>query len=254
MNRFDLSGKRALVTGGSKGLGAAMAQALAEAGADLVLVARGEETLAETAADIRKTGRQVDLAPFDMLQSERIEEFYSDVVKTSGPIDILINNAGMTRRGSAEELTLADWQTVLDLNLTSVFALSSSFARERIGAGHPGKIVNVGSLMSSTTRPNNAPYAASKGGILLLTKALAVDWAEHGILVNAIGPGYFDTPMNSPLVNDPDFTQWVTGRCPMGRWGKPDDLAGAVVFLASAASDFVTGQILYVDGGWLARF
>ena len=254
MNQFQLNGKRALVTGASKGLGAALAQALAEAGADLVLVARGEEALGEAAAELRKTGRNVDVMPFDLTNSAGIGQFYGEVVSTAGPVDILVNNAGMTRRGSAEQLTLEDWQAVLDLNLTSVFALSGAFANERIASRRPGKVINIGSLMSSSTRPNNAPYAASKGGILLLTKALAVDWAPHGILVNAIGPGYFDTPMNAPLVNDPEFSGWVTGRCPLGRWGQPGDLGGAVVFLASPASDFVTGQMLYVDGGWLARF
>ena len=139
-------------------------------------------------------------------------------------------------------------------NLNAVFALSQAFARERIAAGEGGKIINIGSLMSHSTRPHNAPYATSKGGVLLMTKALAVDWAPHGILVNAIGPGYIQTPLNQALVDDPKFSEWVEGRCPLGRWGQPADLVGAAVFLASAASDFVTGQILYVDGGWLARF
>ena len=160
----------------------------------------------------------------------------------------------MTKRASAESLSLEDWQQVLNLNLTSVFALSQAFAKQRIAAGVGGKIINVGSLMCAATRPNTSAYTASKGGILLLTKSMATDWAAHGILVNAIGPGYIDTPLTKPLVEDPDFTGWVKDRCPLGRWGRPEDLMGAAVFLASPAADFITGQILYVDGGWLARF
>jgi gluconate 5-dehydrogenase len=150
-------------------------------------------------------------------------------------------------------LTLDDWRTVIDLNLTAAFALSQAFARDRIAAGKPGKIINIASLMSSASRPGTSPYTASKGGILSLTQALALDWAKHGIHVNAIGPGYIDTPLTKPLVDDPKFNAWVTERCPLGRWGTPDDLAGAAVFLASPASDFITGQIIYADGGWLAH-
>ena len=226
---------------------------LAEAGADVVLVARSEDQLAAARAELAPLGRDVQVASFDMANASGIAAFYTDLIACVGPIDILINNAGMSRRGPAHQLTLDDWQAVIDLNLTSVFALSQAFAKERIASKLPGKIVNVGSLMCHAARPGTSPYAASKGAILLLTKSLAMDWAPHGILVNAIGPGYIDTPLTAPLKSNPEFDAWVKERCPLGRWGTPDDLAGAVVFLASDAANFITGQIIYVDGGWLAH-
>jgi gluconate 5-dehydrogenase len=198
-------------------------------------------------------GVDVQTAPFDVGQVTAIADFYSDVVSRCGPIDILINNAGGTRRGPAHELSLEDWQTVLDLNLSSVFEVSRCFARERIASGKPGRIINVGSLMCHSARAGTSPYAATKGGILLLTKALAMDWAPYGILVNAIGPGYIETPLTAPLKAKPEFDAWVTQTCPLGRWGTPADLAGAVTFLASPAASFITGQIIYIDGGWLAK-
>ena len=254
MRLFELDGRCALVTGASKGIGAGLARGLAEAGADLILLARGKQDLEQVRDQLRDTGRQIEIVAVDLLETKGIPAAYADLVDRFTAPDILVNNAGMTRRGAAHEVDLDDWQQVLDLNLNAVFALSQAFARQRITACEPGKIINIGSLMSQSTRPNNAPYAASKGGILLLTKALSVDWAPHRILVNAIGPGYIQTPLNQALVDDPEFSRWVEGRCPLGRWGQPADLVGAAVFLASSASDFVTGQMLYVDGGWLARF
>ena len=253
-SKFRLDGRRAMVTGGSKGIGEALARGLAEAGADLILVARGQDALNSAQTRLGNTGRQIETAPFDLVDTDAIADFYGRVTDQYGPIDILVNNAGTTRRGAIDKLTLEDWRVVIELNLTSMFALSQVFARERISADQPGKIINIGSLMSSTARANNVPYASSKGGVLLMTKALAVDLAPHNILVNAIGPGFIDTPMNKPLVEDPQFSQWVEERCPLGRWGTPEDIAGTVVFLASSASDFLTGQMIYVDGGWLARF
>ena len=254
MRLFELDGHCALVTGASKGIGAGLARGLAEAGADLILLARGKLDLEQVRDQLRDTGRQIEIVAVDLLETKGIPAAYADLVDRFTAPDILVNNAGMTRRGAAHEVDLDDGHQELDLNLNAVFALSQAFARQRIASGEPGKIINIGSLMSQSTRPNNAPYAASKGGILLLTKALSVDWAPHRILVNAIGPGYIQTPLNQALVDDPEFSQWVEGRCPLGRWGQPSDLVGAAVFLASPASDFVTGQMLYVDGGWLARF
>jgi gluconate 5-dehydrogenase len=243
-----------LVTGGSRGIGLGIARGLAEAGADIVLVARNLEELKDAAARLAsQAGTKVVAAAFDLADAEAIDPFFQSVVAAHGPIDIIVNNAGMSRRGPAHELTLDDWRTVIDLNLTAAFALSQAFARDRIAAGKPGKIINIASLMSSASRPGTSPYTASKGGILSLTQALALDWAKHRIHVNAIGPGYIDTPLTKPLVDDPKFNAWVTERCPLGRWGTPDDLAGAAVFLASPASDFITGQIIYADGGWLAH-
>lgn len=251
---FRLDGKTALVTGGSKGIGFGLAQGLAEAGADLVLVARGRADLETAREKLAETGRRIEIATCDLLQTDKIDGFYQELITDIGSIDILINNAGMTVRAPAHELEMADLQKILALNVTSVFAMSQAFARERIAAGQPGKIVNIGSLMCSATRPGTSAYTTSKGGVLLMTKALATDWASHGILVNAIGPGYIETPLTKPLVDDPEFTGWVQERTPLARWGTPADLVGAAVFLASPAADFITGQIIYVDGGWLARF
>lgn len=252
-NPFRLDGKRALVTGAGRGIGAGLARGLAEAGADLVLVARTEADLRETAAGLADTGRKIDIFPCDLLKTREIGGKFAQMISQFGPIEILVNNAGMSRRGPAVDLASDDWQTVLDLNVTAMFELSRAFAKERIARGGGGKVVNIGSLMCSATRPNVSAYTASKGAVLLLTKSLAVEWAEHRILVNAIGPGYIETPLTQPLVDDPKFTAWVKESCPLARWGKPSDLAGPVVFLASPASDFVTGQIMYVDGGWLSR-
>lgn len=254
MISFRLDGKRALVTGASKGIGLGIAQGLADAGASVVLVARGQEGLDVAAGELRSRGAKVETAAFDLAKLDEIESFYQNLVVRHGGFDILINNAGMNRRGPAHELSMADYQAVIDLNLGSVYAMSCAFARERIAAKQPGRIVSIASLTSSATRPTIAPYSASKGGVLMLTRALALDWASHGILVNAIGPGYIDTPLNEPLKNNPQFDCYVKERCPLGRWGTPEDLAGAAVFLSSDAASFITGQILYVDGGWLARF
>jgi gluconate 5-dehydrogenase len=252
-NPFRLDGKRVLVTGAGRGIGAGLARGLAEAGADLVLLARSEADLRETAAGLADTSRKVDIFPCDLLKTREITERFGEIVSQFGPIDILVNNAGMSRRGAAVDLASDDWQTVFDLNVTAMFELSRAYAKARIAQGGGGKVVNIGSLMCSATRPNVSAYTASKGAVLLLTKSLAVEWAEHRILVNAIGPGYIETPLTQALVDDPKFSAWVKESCPLARWGKPSDLAGPVVFLASAASDFVTGQILYVDGGWLSR-
>lgn len=252
MHPFSLSGKRALVTGGSRGIGLAIAHGLAEAGADLVLIARDRRGLEAARDTLRATGRAVEARAFDASDVEAIPRAYAEVVETCGPVDILVNCAGGIRRGPAEALSLEDWRAVVDLNLTSVFAFSQSFARERIASGKKGKIVNVASLLSERGRRGTAAYAASKGGIRQLTKTLAVEWAPYGIHVNAIGPGYIETDLTKALKEDPGFDAWVRERTPLGRWGRPEDLAAAAVFLASPGADFITGQILYVDGGWLA--
>ena len=257
-----LDGKSAIITGASRGIGQEISELFAAEGAKVVCAARTvtegdhplEGSLARTIKNITDNGGEAIAVAANISVEEECLSLVEQARSAYGPVDILVNNAGMTRRGAAHEVDLDDWQQVLDLNLNAVFALSQAFARQRIASGEPGKIINIGSLMSQSTRPNNAPYAASKGGILLLTKALSVDWAPHRILVNAIGPGYIQTPLNQALVDDPEFSQWVEGRCHLGRWGQPSDLVGAAVFLASPASDFVTGQMLYVDGGWLARF
>ena len=254
MEKFSLKGKRTLITGGSRGIGFGYAKAFAECGSHLVLVARTEDTLKKAKNELEPFGREVHTYAFDMNRVEEIEAFYSKVVEDTGGIDILLNNAGGTRRGPAETISHEDWAFVINLNLTSVFKMSQAFAKERIRSGKKGKIINTASLMSDLVRKDNSPYAASKGGIRQLTKALAIDWAPHNINVNAIGPGYFKTELTKALWEDEAFDSWVTGRTPMGRWGNPEDLGHAAVFLASPAADFITGHILYVDGGFISCF
>ncbi len=254
MDAFRLGGKRALVTGGSRGIGLGIARGLASAGASLVLVARDAAGLEKARETLRASGCAAETFAFDLSALEGIPEMYRELVATFGPMDILVNAAGCIRRGPTEGLGLEDWRAVLDLNLSAVFVLSQCFARERIASGRSGKIIHIASLLSEAARRGTAAYAASKGGIRQLTKAMAVDWAPHGINVNAIGPGYIETDLTRELKEDPAFDAWVRSRTPLGRWGTPEDLAAAAVFLASPGSDFVTGQILYVDGGWLATF
>jgi len=254
VNKFQLTGRRALVTGASKGIGLGIAHALAAAGADVVLVARSPAELATAAATLRETGRQVSICPFDLRNTDEIPTWFGSVIETHGRPDILINAAGITRRAPAEDLTIADWNDTLAINLTAVFLLSQAFARTCIAKGTRGKIINIASLMTAAARRTTAAYTASKGGIGQLTKALAVDWADKGILVNAIAPGYIVTKLTEPLVNDPKFDEWVKQRCPLARWGTPEDIAWPAVFLASAAADYITGQIIFVDGGWMATF
>jgi gluconate 5-dehydrogenase len=251
---FTLNGKRALITGGSRGIGLGIAEGMVGAGAKVVLVARHEEELESAAKTLSGQGAEVRYYPFDLSRVDDIPEFYEKIARETGGIDILVNNAGLTKRGPAEDVTIKDWRAVLDLDLTSVFVLSQSFAKERIQSGRKGKIVNIASLLSEAVRKNNAPYAAAKGGIRQLTKALAIDWAQYGINVNAIAPGYIHTELTRALWEDQEFDGWVRSRTPMGRWGSPDDLAGAAVFLASDAAGFITGQILFVDGGWISTF
>lgn len=254
MEKFRLDNKITLVTGGSKGIGFGIAKALAEAGSDLVLIARDKDTLNTALENLSPTGRQVQSHSFDMSSVEQINELYSEIINDTGGIDILVNNAGGTRRGPAEALTAEDWNFVINLNMTATFTLCQAFARERIKSSKKGKIINIASLMSETVREDNAPYAASKGGIRQLTKALAVDWAKYAINVNAIGPGFIQTDLTRALWEDDSFDKWIKWKTPWGRWGIPEDLGNAAVYLASPASDFVTGQILYVDGGLLSTF
>lgn len=253
-DKFRLDGKIALVTGGSRGIGLGIAGSLAEAGADVVLVARSQSGLEKAKSSLSQSGRRIRSHSFDMSQVEKIDAMFAEIVRDTGGIDILVNNAGGTRRGPAQTLSAEDWNYVINLNMTAVFMLCRAFANERIQSGKKGKIINIASLMSETVREDNAPYAASKGGIRQLTKALAVDWAKYQINVNAIGPGFIQTDLTRPLWENEEFNRWVGWKTPWGRWGKPEDLGNAAVFLASAASDFVTGHVLYIDGGLLATF
>ncbi|UCC98801.1 MAG: SDR family oxidoreductase [Phycisphaerales bacterium] len=250
---FSLSGKTALVTGGGRGIGLAIATGLAQHGADVALVARTKEQLHGASQKIHaETGSNVWIFPFDMENVDRIEDLFESIVATTKGVDILVNCAGTTIRGKAEDVDLKTWDQVLKVNLTSVLVLSQVFCRHRKQAGEAGSIINIGSLTCHAARPTTAAYGASKSGLLMLTKTLAVEWAGNNINVNAIGPGYIATELTEPLWTNDDFNRWVLQKTPLGRWGRPDDLIGTAVLLASRAGEFITGQIIYVDGGWLA--
>lgn len=248
---FDLAGKRALVTGSSRGLGFAMAQALAEAGASVILNARDNLALGAAAKDLASTGATVKAIAFDVTSRDSVNDAVSYVEDEIGPIDILVNNAGMQFRSSLEAFPPEKFDQVVTTNLTSVFNVSQPVARHMIARG-AGKIINICSLMSELARPSIAPYAATKAAVANLTRGMAVDWARHGLNINGIAPGYFATELNEALLKDDKFNTWIETRTPMGRWGQPSELGGAVVFLASEASRFVNGHILYVDGAFTA--
>jgi len=251
-NLFDLSGKTALVTGSSGGLGLAMARGLAEAGAAIVLNGRDAGRLAKAAETLAAAGHRVTTSSFDVADEAAVVAAFAAFDAEGRAIDILFNNAGIQYRKPMVELAAADWRRVLETNLTSAFLVGREAAKRMIARGQGGKIVNIGSLTSDVARATIAPYTAAKGGIKMLTRSMAAEWAKFGIQANAIGPGYIVTEMNKALTDDPAFDAWVRGRTPSGRWGLPEDLIGAAVFLASAASAYVNGQIIYVDGGMLA--
>ncbi|WP_404196246.1 SDR family oxidoreductase [Streptomyces tauricus] len=243
---FDIGGRTALVTGSSRGIGLALARGLAEAGCTVVLNGRDPDRLAEAAA--RLPGKAVHTAAFDVTDGPSVAAGIADVEERVGPLDILVNNAGMQLRAPLLEFTDTDWHRILDTNLTSAFLVGREAARGMTARGH-GKIVNICSLQSEVARPGIAPYAATKGALKMLAKGMCADWGPHGVQVNGLGPGYIETELTQPLVDDPEFSAWVRRRTPAGRWGRTEDLVGGVLFLASPAADFVSGQVLYVDGG-----
>jgi gluconate 5-dehydrogenase len=248
---FRLDGRVALVTGSSQGLGLAMARALGEAGARVVLNGRGEEKLAGAADLLRGEGLAAETAAFDATRRDAVEAAFDDIEARVGPIDILVSNAGITRRAPLHEVTEQDWHDVMRTNVDAVQWCGAAAARRMMPRGR-GKIINICSLMSEVTRPTTGPYTASKGAVKMLTKSMALEWGPHGLQVNGIGPGYFATEMTAGLVASEEFSGWLRKRTPAGRWGRAEELAGPVVFLASDASSFVNGQVLYVDGGVLA--
>ena len=245
---FRLDGRVALVTGSSAGIGHALAQTLGQAGATVVLNGRDAGRLEAAAAALRGQGLDVHTSAFDVNDRAAVEAAVQGIELGVGPIDVLVNNAGMTRRGAFHELPVADWQAVLRTNVESLFNVGQVVARGMV-ARRRGRIVNTCSVMSELGRPGTSAYTASKGAVKMLTKAMAVDLGPHGINVNGIGPGYFKTELTAPLVADPAFDQWLVNRTPSRRWGDVADLGPAVVFLASDAGRFVNGHILYVDGG-----
>jgi 2-deoxy-D-gluconate 3-dehydrogenase len=249
---FSLRGKRALVTGASRGLGKAMAEALAGAGADVVCATSRPGGASDTVAAVRALGREAWEVVADLSDRAAVGAMAADAERAAGQIDILVNNAGITRRRAAVDFTLEDWDVVLRTNLDATFLLCQHFGRSMI-ARKQGKIVNVASLLSFSGGITVPAYAASKHAVAGITKALANEWAQSGVQVNAIAPGYFRTDNTEALQHDTVRSEQIGVRIPAGRWGEPSDLAGAVVFLSSKASDYVNGHLLVVDGGWMAR-
>lgn len=249
---FDLSGKTALVTGSSGGLGLAMARGLAEAGAEIVLNGRDESRLAAAAKSFETAGLSVLTRAFDVADEAAVLRAFERFDAEGVSIDILVNNAGVQLRKPMLELSSEEWRRVVDIHLTAAFQIGREAARRMISHGKGGKIINIASLASEVARATIAPYTAAKGGMKMLTRSMTAEWARHNIQANAIGPGYIVTEMNRALIEDARFDAWVKTRTPSGRWGQADDLIGVAIFLASAASTYVNGQIIYVDGGLLA--
>ena len=245
---FRLDGRLALVTGSSAGIGLALARGLGQAGASLVLNGRDDSRLAQAAASLREQGLVVHTRGFDVTDHAAAQAAVESIESGIGPIDILVNNAGIQRRGAFHEFPAADWSELMRTNIDSIFHVGQAVAQRMVPRGR-GRIINIASVQSELGRPGIAPYTASKGAVKMLTKGMAIDLGPHGINVNGLGPGYFRTELNEKLVADPEFNAWLIKRTPCRRWGEVDELAPAVVFLASDASRFVNGHILYVDGG-----
>ena len=254
LSLFNLSGKRALITGGTQGIGFSIAKGLGLAGASLVINARNSEKLIQCIQELQSLKIEATGALFDVTNAESVKEAINHIETHIGPIDILVNNAGIIRRAPAEELPEEDWNEVILTNLTAPFMVSKYVGQHMIKRQR-GKIINICSLMSELGRDTVSAYAAAKGGIKMLTRNLATEWAPHNIQINGIGPGYIATPINTLYreAGNP-LNDYIVSRTPAGRWGTPEDLVGAAVFLASGASDFVNGQIIYVDGGLLTSF
>ena len=246
---FDLTGRRALVTGSSQGIGLALARGVGLAGASVVLNGRNVAKLEKAAAGLRADGvAVVDIAPFDVTDSATVNAGVARIEAELGPIEILFNNAGVNLRGALDAMPDETWHEVIATNLHSAFYCARAVSKGMIARGH-GKIINTCSVMSMLGRPTTGPYTASKGAIGMLTKAMCADWAQHGLQCNGIAPGYFSTELTAPLRANTEFNDWLCKRTPAGRWGELPELVGAAIFLASEASSYVNGHLLYVDGG-----
>jgi NAD(P)-dependent dehydrogenase (short-subunit alcohol dehydrogenase family) len=253
LDRFRLDGKTALITGGARGLGRTMATALAEAGADIALAGRSKDSCEQAAAEIAAaTGRTARAFEVDVTRLSDVEKLADDVERECGKVDILVNNAGINIRGPIQQLTEADWDAVVDTNLKGPFLCARAFGPRMVSRGW-GRVINLGSVLGVIALPGRAPYASSKAGVINLTRVLALEWAGTGVTANAICPGAFATEMNRSLLEDPVKYKEFVAQIPFGRWGELEELTGAVVFLASDASSYVTGTPLFVDGGWIAR-
>lgn len=249
-SQFSLTGKKALVTGASKGIGASIAVALAEAGANLVLVGRSEDSLSTTRAAVESLGRTTETLIADVESRTQISEAFKNIEQLN--VEILVNNAGSISRSPAIETSLDDWDRIIDTNLNSVFQISQLCAKSMLAKGH-GRIINIASLLSFQGGINVPAYTASKHAVAGVTKALANEWGAKGVTVNAIAPGYISTDNTQALRNDPDRNTSILARIPIGRWGTPEDLAAVAVFLASPAASYINGEIITVDGGWMGR-
>ncbi|OSQ43094.1 SDR family oxidoreductase [Thalassospira sp. MCCC 1A01428] len=245
---FDLTGRRALITGSGQGIGYALARGLAQHGASVVINGRNEERTNAAADELRAEGADIGVSVFDVTSSDAVSDAIDQIETDQGPIDILINNAGMQFRTPLEDFPLDQWEKLMQTNISSLFYVGQAVARKMIPRG-AGRIINMASVQSALARPGIAPYTATKGAVRNLTSGMATDWAKYGLRVNAIAPGYFKTPLNEALVNDAEFTTWLEKRTPAGRWGNVDELVGAAVFLSGDASSFVNGHTLFVDGG-----
>ncbi|MBF0860126.1 SDR family NAD(P)-dependent oxidoreductase [Gluconobacter sp. LMG 31484] len=245
---FSLSGRRALVTGASRGIGLVLAKGLARYGAEVVLNGRNADALDAAKQQFDADGLKAGTAVFDVTDQDAVIDGIETIEREQGPIDILINNAGIQRRAPLEQFQRKDWDDLISTNLNAVFFVGQAVARHMIPRGQ-GKIVNICSVQSELARPGIAPYTATKGAVKNLTKGMATDWARHGLQINGLAPGYFATEMNEKLVSDEEFTAWLNKRTPAGRWGQVEELVGAAVFLSSPASSFVNGHMLMVDGG-----
>ncbi|MBL8310586.1 MAG: SDR family oxidoreductase [Burkholderiales bacterium] len=248
---FDLSGRRALITGSSQGIGFALAEALASAGAHVIINGRDDAKCQRAQKHVLAQGFAASVRAFDVTDTAAVLANVEAIEKDIGPIDVLVNNTGIQIRNAFADFPLADFERLIGTNLTSAFAVSQAVVRHMIPRGR-GKIVNVCSVNAELGRANIVPYTASKGALKMMTKGMCVELAKHGIQVNGLGPGYFDTELTQALVQDAAFTAWLKQRTPAGRWGEVDELKGAIIFLAAPASDFVNGHILYVDGGMTA--
>lgn len=248
---FDLTGKRALITGSSQGIGFALARGLAQHGAEVIINGRDASKVESAIAELKREGFDAYAAVFDVVDQEAVNNGVAEIIEQRGQIDILINNAGMQFRTPLEDFPADKWHQLLHTNITSAFYVSQAVVKPMIARGE-GKIINIASVQSELARPSIAPYTATKGAIRNLTRGMATDWAKYGLQVNAIAPGYFKTPLNQALVDNPEFSAWLENRTPAGRWGNVDELVGAAIYLSSRASSFVNGQVLHVDGGMTA--
>ncbi len=249
---FRLNGKRALITGGNSGIGFGIAAFLAQAGASAVIIGKNKKRNTDAVNQLRQINSACNAEEFDLSNTAKIGAFFKSLIKRYGLFDILVNCAGITLRKRADRIEIDEWNNIININLTAAFVLSSEWAKSLISVHRPGSCIMVISLMSEAARPTTAAYGASKAALKQLVRSLAVDWAQFNIRVNGIGPGYIRTKLTEPLYRDKKFSKWVISRTPLGRWGKPEDIGPLAVFLCCDEAGFITGQTIFVDGGWLA--